>query len=240
MILDRSQVLFYNTLMIDKKVVKKLYYENKFGYAKIGKIFGVTRQRIHQIVKDYRKLSKNKIQKKLVSNCVICNQKATILHHIDGDTHNNNILNLLSVCYLCHIKIHETQRRVKAELRCKGCNRLFGIEVGYGVLKESLCEYCSSIKYNNVKNPFSALFYVYGDICRGCNKKTKEGKRRRGYHINCWYRTEEYRAKNRKRLRNYYKKRYSTDPEFRKRILNYNKKYRLKKKLANNLQIGYK
>jgi len=43
------------------------------------------------------------------STCWICKEKVkTLIHHIDGNIHNNKLSNISIVCYFCHHAIHGT------------------------------------------------------------------------------------------------------------------------------------
>ena len=117
--------------MIDKKLVFLL---NKKGhnYSKIARITNVSRQRIHQILTGYKTLSsikqyrpKFKRQKKSLANlyerliqkgCTICYEEASLIHHKDKNSQNNEKSNLLPVCIKCHHELHlsEKSKKLKA------------------------------------------------------------------------------------------------------------------------------
>jgi IS30 family transposase len=47
----------------------------------------------------------------LPCKCDKCDNIAVLLHHIDGDTRNNELFNLLPLCRCCHTRLHNKQRR---------------------------------------------------------------------------------------------------------------------------------
>ena len=99
------------------KLAQKLR-NKRLSYSKIGKILGVSRQRIHQWLTDYRTSIPNKIKEKWSllkkKRCEICNKKTkTEIHHINGNREHNGIDNLISVCHKCHLKLH---KKLKKEL----------------------------------------------------------------------------------------------------------------------------
>jgi len=116
-----------------------------YAYSSIGKIFNVSRQRVHQILSGYAKPRKERVKKlskayirirQLVLardnyTCQVCGQVSTRLyvHHKDhngyGATNkpDNSLSNLITVCPSCHIKHHRnisTRNRDVVSLRVMG------------------------------------------------------------------------------------------------------------------------
>jgi len=92
-------------------------YKNLWSYTTTGKLVGLSRQRIHQIVAEYKNTgSKGRKQKYLWFNfthttCYLCRKtKVSILHHIDFNNSNDKISNLIPLCKKCHIKVHRRHR----------------------------------------------------------------------------------------------------------------------------------
>lgn len=81
------------------------------SYQDIGDYFGITRQRVHQILNDYVSTIHIKSQKEFNENhpiCEICKSKKTLhTHHIDKNKRNNNPKNLMRLCVNCHHQIHK-------------------------------------------------------------------------------------------------------------------------------------
>ena len=85
------------------------------SYTKIGKLFNISRQRVHQIIMDYHLKYKSKITKSIKITkddiryyfdyrCQICGrlqkelQYTLHIHHIDGHHKNNTIDNIIVLC----------------------------------------------------------------------------------------------------------------------------------------------
>jgi hypothetical protein len=105
--------------MNDKKQkVLDLYAQTK-SYAVVGKMMGISRQRVHQLVTGYNSSGfatsqrGNLYDKIYLSEeknrvCMVCfSQPFEHFHHKDGNTKNNNIKNLLPVCRSCHASFRE-------------------------------------------------------------------------------------------------------------------------------------
>jgi 5-methylcytosine-specific restriction endonuclease McrA len=92
-----------------KQAIVKLR-NKKYSYAQIGKTFGVSRQRIHQIICGTEKFSsKNEILKNYFNNqCQICGEENDSLHihHLDTNHKNNSVKNLMVLCSECHRLVH--------------------------------------------------------------------------------------------------------------------------------------
>ena len=71
----------------------------------VGKAFGVSRERVRQIVNDIK--PRMVYRKYVKSFCEVCGEpdKDNIplhVHHIDHDHKNNNPINLMTLCRQCH------------------------------------------------------------------------------------------------------------------------------------------
>ena len=92
-------------------LIKDLYERGR-GYQDIGRLFGISRQRVHQIVRGYynhgRQGRKKKYTKKF-GRCVRCGSTNNLfLHHVDFDNSNDSAKNLVCLCQTCHNEIHLT------------------------------------------------------------------------------------------------------------------------------------
>ena len=89
--------------------VKKLV-NNGCSYAEAGRILNISRQRVHQLYKGYKSFSSNALSygniKFKVDICQRCRKRGVLIHHIDGDSSNNNSSNLMPLCHRCHVIIH--------------------------------------------------------------------------------------------------------------------------------------
>ena len=97
------------------------------SYQDIGNIFGISRQRVHQITSGYDDINsslnhignrpntrcnylkhlRNLTCQRYNNTCQRCGAKyRLILHHLDGDDRNNDPNNLIVVCRSCHQNLH--------------------------------------------------------------------------------------------------------------------------------------
>jgi len=96
------------------------------SYGSIGILFGISRQRIHQLISGYITTGKRKRswkKNRLLNNvfdmvfkrdnqtCQICGKRGTLIHHIDGDWKHNNFSNLICLCNNCHLDTHRPKHK---------------------------------------------------------------------------------------------------------------------------------
>jgi len=55
---------------------------------------------------DFLKKQRLRVLKRSSGNCEICNNRANIVHHIDGQKNNHQLNNLIALCFKCHIVLH--------------------------------------------------------------------------------------------------------------------------------------
>ena len=99
-------------------------YQELHSYSEVGRLLGLSRQRVHQLVTNYVTItgfyhnSERKIQifNKLRKKLCKCNNKSVVLHHLDGNSRNNNFSNLLPVCLSCHMRLHIERKRAHRQL----------------------------------------------------------------------------------------------------------------------------
>ena len=91
-----------------------------YSYAVIGALYGLSRQRVHQLISGYARNLKrlnrkngyywhihNAIIQRDGNKCQKCgSNKYLIVHHIDGDNTNNEFMNLITLCNKCHLDLH--------------------------------------------------------------------------------------------------------------------------------------
>jgi hypothetical protein len=145
--------------LLDKKLIFQLY-KRRHTQAEIARTMGVTRQRIHQILRNYQSGGTNtKWRIKMLENdCQICYDKAVILHHIDHNSHNNSENNLLPVCCRCHIELHRggkhnTFKHVLTFI-CRICGKRFQRPKGWKA-KGYYCSYKCMGKSQELKGKWS-------------------------------------------------------------------------------------
>lgn len=81
------------------------------SYEAIGKELGISKQRVHQIYKDYRTHYPDRVNEFLKilreKPCDLCGSTKNIhIHHKDGNREHNGVDNLMILCNSCHGKIH--------------------------------------------------------------------------------------------------------------------------------------
>ncbi|MEK6878478.1 MAG: helix-turn-helix domain-containing protein [Nanoarchaeota archaeon] len=93
--------------MLDKSNIVKLKIDG-LTYAAIARIYGVSRQRIHQIICYKKRYFRKSILNKLKGRCFSCRKKTEKLqgHHLNGDRKNNEENNLFFICIRCHKNVH--------------------------------------------------------------------------------------------------------------------------------------
>jgi hypothetical protein len=100
----------------DKKNMKKLYLENGYTYKAIGDLYGVSRQRVHSIITGYKSFSSSgmsfaNLPGLNISICRKCSGVAKYVHHVDRNSSNNRMSNLMPLCVPCHKFIHKGEKR---------------------------------------------------------------------------------------------------------------------------------
>ena len=86
----------------------KLFRSGK-KQIEIARFLGVYKQRIHQIVKRYKPDTSmvGLILERDDYMCVMCGSvKKLNIHHIDKNSKNNSIRNLVTLCHKCHMFAH--------------------------------------------------------------------------------------------------------------------------------------
>jgi hypothetical protein len=91
-----------------------------YSYAAIGALYGVSRQRVHQLISGYyrncaslkhengwyRRIH-NMVIKRDSGKCQKCaEEKNLVVHHLDGNVNNNKFSNLITLCNQCHLNLH--------------------------------------------------------------------------------------------------------------------------------------
>lgn len=91
------------------------------SYQAIATVFGISRQRVHQLSSDYKQLRNghNSFKGWYVSlrmlvldrdehKCQKCDCADTlVIHHIGGSDLNNDLSNLITLCRACHQRLHK-------------------------------------------------------------------------------------------------------------------------------------
>jgi len=113
--------------MIDRKILIGELRTQRKTFGEIGSILKISRQRVHQIYKDYRttpEYIKQKIRQRDDNRCLICNSPQTLeVHHINGIKMDNAATNLATLCRKCHHRIEKLDRKTNKKKR-DGLERL--------------------------------------------------------------------------------------------------------------------
>jgi len=105
--------------MNDKQNMIRLNKQG-YSYGAIASLYGLSRQRIHQIISGYGKNNNalhhshteyynlhSSVLERDNHTCQKCGSKTNlVVHHIDGDDNNNIFNNLITLCNTCHLNLH--------------------------------------------------------------------------------------------------------------------------------------
>jgi len=110
--------------------------EKGFSYGAIGKFYGISRQRVQQILSGYGRLYPNLWYYQLCKaiwardnyTCQDCGATEKLLvHHQDGNDTNNEIGNLRTLCQSCHLAFHRPMKISKRlpRFKCLRCGHVW-------------------------------------------------------------------------------------------------------------------
>lgn len=77
----------------DKQNIRRLYYMHRYSYASIAKLYGVSRQRITEII-----LEITSVTFSADDECIICSNDNAQGYFIDGNENNDNPQNIIKLC----------------------------------------------------------------------------------------------------------------------------------------------
>ena len=123
---DKVSIMWYAQYMMyesDKKTDRNRRMtslrEKGFSYGAIGKVFNISRQRVHQLLSGYVKLQTGnnkfvgwykKIHQSVLwrdnHTCQKCGRRGELVHHLDSNDTHNNPTNLITLCRKCHLGLH--------------------------------------------------------------------------------------------------------------------------------------
>ena len=182
-------------------------------YLEISKRFGISRQRVHQIVADYKPIEHELV--KFIRNerdnneCQICGGIGEEVHHINGVRADNHLHNLVLLCKPCHLKVEKI-------------DRIWKPRSNKAPIIEKTCEFCKNIFVVKGRRRQGKRF-CSSNCANQANRKYKTQEEKEGYR----QRLKEYR---RKIAREYYNK-YKNEAWFKEKIRISNKKnYKYEKK----------
>ena len=111
-----------------------------YTYKAIAQLFGVSKQRVYQLVKPllgktrngksappeemskrWREMMTQSILARDGYKCKLCgNADRLLAHHIDGDAYHNDPMNMITLCHDCHGSCHVKHGRDEVNNRLKG------------------------------------------------------------------------------------------------------------------------
>ena len=116
-----------------------LLYEKGTKQTVIARQLKVSRSRINQIIIGYMPLPhklRKEVEKKLSNKCYFCEKPRQHIHHVDRDSHNNSLENLMPLCITHHGQIHKNTRRKKYLNQLKNQTKILRRQI-------KQCLYCS-------------------------------------------------------------------------------------------------
>lgn len=177
--------------MIDRNELQYVYNLTE-SYAQTALYFGISRQRIHQLITGYKTIynSMNKsLQRELMlrgTTCEKCKEsKFKHIHHIDGNSRNNATQNLIKVCKPCHNALHtgiEHKSKYRGKICMGGCGRTIGIDT---VLAGKYCKSCQTAIRRRIPNYKRQVSFNI-ESCGICNIKIEKYKHARGCCHRCY------------------------------------------------------
>ena len=125
-----------------------------YSYLDIGKLFGVSRQRVHQILSGYGRLINSqtdngwygKIKVSVIDRDKACQKCGSadnlVIHHLDKDDNNNALGNLIALCHPCHGGLHGSENGGR---NCQCCGKLFKLRetTSEKAYKNNICGECA-------------------------------------------------------------------------------------------------
>lgn len=135
--------------MLSKEIIQEKI-RSGWTYQQIGEFFGVSRQRIHQVVKGYSTIQNKNLLKviRFESKCTLemkCRVGSKLhVHHFDGNSKNNRADNLIILCSPCHKFVHSLMDGADS--------------------KRIVCHKCKLSK-------FSYEMHRFHNMCKECNWK---------------------------------------------------------------------
>ena len=113
---------------MNRKESMKQLKEKGFSYGSIGKLFKISRQRVHVIISNYippcqrnygigkeRELIFKSIFERDKFSCQICGKIGILIHHIDKNDSNNTLTNLVCLCNNCHLNLHRPIKKTNTK-----------------------------------------------------------------------------------------------------------------------------
>ena len=145
--------------MQNKELIKN-HYHTVLSYSATARAFGVSRQRVHQIITGYSTAPCEVLSRFKKDACEACGETQRLtIHHIDRNTLNNTENNLITCCRKCHHDFENVSRerlglpirtRVFHDFNCKECKKDFRSD---NKLRKFCSSDCASFNYKKYKTP---------------------------------------------------------------------------------------
>lgn len=184
-----------------------LLYIQLHSYSRTANQLGISRQRVHQVVRNYHNFGREKrlklysFFKEICEVCLVFPSKH--FHHKNGDNTNDTKENLVSVCIKCHQKIHQDMRENRPNRNCYTCGKEYSSSYK---TNKNLCNLCRT--YISRKRTYSILRkFELTDKCITCNERFRKGDNRiKNMCRRCFDHTPERKEKMKIYMRNYLEK----------------------------------
>lgn len=151
---------------------------------KLRKETGISRQRLHQILKGYTTLMPEKREKiaKLIdlTRCANCrnHQEKIQIHHKNHNSKDNTIENLLPLCRKCHYAEHVSIRIKEAILiykNCSSCKNSYSQDVIPSRSNPTLCCRCQENLRRIANQSSTRMWFKPKEKCIDCgNPRIRE------------------------------------------------------------------
>lgn len=197
--------------------------KGKYAYTKTAKIFGISRQRVYQIVEE-----KNSVMKTLGAKnyryfmlrkplCETCGKKSQRLLIRDGNPENLNYENIGSYCNKHGIDQLVKRRWDSLPKNCNSCNRPLA-EIGVGLVRRGICQTCESVIAGRTTGKF---LLGHQRFCVGCGLKFNHKIKKlinRGHSLctRCYSAARYHlQSKQKEYQKNYYHNRWYNEPGYK-------------------------
>lgn len=201
-------------------------YREIGSFTKVALIFGLSKQRIHQIVTNYNFTGRgHKRSRKIaklydnLGNCIDCGKKAKVLHHIDFINEHDDLFNLAPLCNKCHTKRHlEHNEKVFGDEKCIVCGDIL---VRDKRVNDKICVACYQYKKNHERHPVERNVIrqkFYPKNCIVCGIVTIGKKRWHGKCSKCFAVERNATQRQKDYRKEYYHRKWEENKElFRER-----------------------
>lgn len=202
------------------EVIKLRNTQPHISASEIARKVGLSRQRVHQILKKYLTIP-SRIKKKIKVYLAIdiCQEHSikekTELHHIDGNNFNNHWTNLMPLCKKAHTKIHienDLKKAIELYGTCRECHRPFSGKLRPCRFQLNLCKKCKIYfdmrKFQGTKKTYLRQHEKL-DKCVRCDRSFKEVKfEASNLCSGCWGYYLYNNSEKRRKLHTIYQKRW--------------------------------